>query len=80
MRRRGEAFADPRGLPLTAREIEVVRGYVWLGSRAAVARELGISVHTVKHTMARAYRKVGASGRLAVLAVIARYPEAFVSR
>jgi DNA-binding NarL/FixJ family response regulator len=49
--------------PLSAREIEVLRLVAAAASNKRIARELGLSVHTVKRHVARLMKKLRAGSR-----------------
>ncbi len=61
--------ADPPGPPgppgagITGRELDVLRLLAAGESNAEIARQLGISVHTVERHVSNLYRKIGARGR-----------------
>ena len=55
---------------LTCCEIEIIR-YLMLGHKEAeVARQLGISCHTVHSQIASAHRKLNVSGRARLIATV----------
>jgi two-component system, NarL family, nitrate/nitrite response regulator NarL len=66
--RRRHGFAPADEAALTPREVEVL---TWVGaglSNKEVARQLGISAHTVKFHMEAAFRKLGAASRAEAVA------------
>jgi two-component system, NarL family, nitrate/nitrite response regulator NarL len=66
--RRRRGFAPAEDAALTPREVEVL---TWVGaglSNKEVARQLGISAHTVKFHMEAAFRKLGAASRAEAVA------------
>ena len=63
---------DPTGGPLTARERQVVQLMVDGASTAAIARELGVSVNTVRNHTQSVLRKLGAHSRLEAAATAVR--------
>lgn len=66
--RRRRGFAPAEEAALTPREVEVL---TWVGaglSNKEVARQLGISAHTVKFHMEAAFRKLGAASRAEAVA------------
>ena len=69
--RGGLIFAEERARPpLTAREVEVLRGLAAGKSTAEVARELWVTPATVSKHLEHVYRKLGVSSRTAALAAI----------
>jgi DNA-binding CsgD family transcriptional regulator len=58
--------------PLTAREREVLALLAEGASNKAIARALGVSVHTVKFHVASLTEKLGAKGRLEAVAIAIR--------
>jgi DNA-binding NarL/FixJ family response regulator len=67
----GEA-EDEQGVALTAREREVLALLAAGASNKAIARALGVSVHTAKFHVASLTEKLGASGRLEAVAIALR--------
>jgi DNA-binding CsgD family transcriptional regulator len=67
-----EAAADEEGVALTAREREVLALLAAGASNKAIARALGVSVHTAKFHVASLSEKLGASGRLEAVAIALR--------
>jgi DNA-binding CsgD family transcriptional regulator len=59
-------------LPLTERELEVLRAYVRAGSTKAAAYELGLSQHTVKAHLARARERAGVDATVQLVDLVAR--------
>ncbi len=57
---------SPRALPfgLTARELEIVEAITAGDSNSEIARQLGISLHTVKHHLSSVFAKTGTATRL----------------
>lgn len=55
--------AAPDAAGLTRRELEVLRLVAGGETNAAIAQQLGLSVHTVERHAANLYRKIGARGR-----------------
>lgn len=55
--------AAPDAAGLTRRELEVLRLVAGGETNAAIAEQLGVSVHTVERHAANLYRKIGARGR-----------------
>jgi DNA-binding NarL/FixJ family response regulator len=71
----GEADDEAEGeetVALTAREREVLALLAAGASNKAIARTLGVSVHTVKFHVASLTEKLGASGRLEAVAIALR--------
>ena len=62
----------PRIAPLTARELQVAALLVEGASNKAIARALGISVHTVKFHVAAVLEKLGARNRADAVAIALR--------
>jgi DNA-binding CsgD family transcriptional regulator len=62
-------------LPLTARELEVLRAYVRAGSTKVAAHELGVTTHTVKATLARARERAGVAATVQLVDLVARKGE-----
>ena len=60
---------DPSAVVLTPREREVLELLAAGASNKAIARELDVSVHTVKFHVASLLRKLGASGRLEAIGI-----------
>ena len=71
-------FEEP-SRPLSARELEVLRLVATAASNKRIARELGLSVHTVKRHLARIMSKLRADSR-AQAAVLYRAMERDASR
>jgi two-component system, NarL family, nitrate/nitrite response regulator NarL len=67
-----EDAEDARGVALTAREREVLALLAAGASNKAIARALGVSVHTAKFHVASLTEKLGASGRLEAVAIALR--------
>jgi len=67
-----EATADEDGVTLTAREREVLALLAAGASNKAIARALGVSIHTAKFHVASLTEKLGASGRLEAVAIALR--------
>ncbi len=67
-----EAAAHQAGVALTAREREVLALLAAGASNKAIARALGVSVHTAKFHVASLTEKLGASGRLEAVAIALR--------
>ncbi len=67
-----EAEDDERAVALTAREREVLTLLASGASNKAIARALGVSVHTAKFHVASLTEKLGASGRLEAVAIALR--------
>ncbi len=63
---------DEEGVALTAREREVLALLAAGASNKAIARSLGVSVHTAKFHVASLTEKLGASGRLEAVAIALR--------
>ncbi|QHP72814.1 LuxR family transcriptional regulator [Bradyrhizobium sp. LCT2] len=67
---------DPRGMPediaLTQRELDVLALMAEGGSNKMIARQLGISVHTVKFHVGSLLDKLDATGRTDAVAHAAR--------
>jgi DNA-binding CsgD family transcriptional regulator len=59
-------------LPLTDRELEVLRAYVRAGSAKVAAHELGLSPHTVKAHLARARERAGVDATVQLVDLVAR--------
>ena len=59
----GEGFSTPAADRLTAREIEVLNLLAEGASNKAIARRLGISVHTAKYHVGSLLDKLDATGR-----------------
>jgi DNA-binding CsgD family transcriptional regulator len=57
------ARAGVDGVGMTGRELEVLRLLAAGDSNAEIARQLGITVHTVERHVSNLYRKIGARGR-----------------
>lgn len=53
-----------RSLGLTPREVEILQALASGSSNKTIARELGISPHTVKTHIANAYQKLGVERRM----------------
>jgi DNA-binding NarL/FixJ family response regulator len=63
-------FAPQRhGLPLSPREIEILQRIASGSATKQVARDLGISLHTVKTHMERIFAKLGANDRAQAVAI-----------
>jgi DNA-binding NarL/FixJ family response regulator len=60
------------GLPLSPREIEVLQRIASGSATKQVARDLGISLHTVKTHMERIFAKLGANDRAQAVAIAIR--------
>jgi DNA-binding NarL/FixJ family response regulator len=67
-----EDAEDAQGVALTAREREVLALLAAGASNKAIARALGVSVHTAKFHVASLTEKLGASGRLEAVAIALR--------
>jgi two-component system, NarL family, nitrate/nitrite response regulator NarL len=67
-----EEAEDGEGVALTAREREVLALLAAGASNKAIARALGVSVHTAKFHVASLTEKLGASGRLEAVAIALR--------
>ncbi len=67
-----EETEDAEGVVLTAREREVLALLAAGASNKAIARALGLSVHTAKFHVASLTEKLGASGRLEAVAIALR--------
>jgi DNA-binding CsgD family transcriptional regulator len=67
-----EEVAGERAVALTAREREVLALLAAGASNKAIARALGVSVHTAKFHVASLTEKLGASGRLEAVAIALR--------
>jgi two-component system, NarL family, nitrate/nitrite response regulator NarL len=67
-----EEAEDAEGVALTAREREVLALLAAGASNKAIARALGVSVHTAKFHVASLTEKLGASGRLEAVAIALR--------
>ena len=67
-----EEAADEDSIALTAREREVLALLAAGASNKAIARALGVSVHTAKFHVASLTEKLGASGRLEAVAIALR--------
>jgi DNA-binding CsgD family transcriptional regulator len=67
-----EAAADEDRVTLTAREREVLALLAAGASNKAIARALGVSVHTAKFHVASLTEKLGARGRLEAVAIALR--------
>jgi DNA-binding NarL/FixJ family response regulator len=63
---------DEDGVALTAREREVLALLAAGASNKAIARALGVSVHTAKFHVASLTEKLGANGRLEAVAIALR--------
>jgi DNA-binding NarL/FixJ family response regulator len=61
-----------QGLPLSPREIEVLQRIASGSATKQVARDLGISLHTVKTHMERIFAKLGANDRAQAVAIAIR--------
>jgi DNA-binding NarL/FixJ family response regulator len=68
----GAEEEDTRDVALTAREREVLALLAAGASNKAIARALGVSVHTAKFHVASLTEKLGASGRLEAVAIALR--------
>jgi DNA-binding NarL/FixJ family response regulator len=53
--------------PLTARELQVVRRAAQGKTNKAIAKELGLSEHTIKNYLFRTFEKLGVSSRIELL-------------
>ncbi len=58
---------DGGSLPLTLRELQVVKCAARGETNKAIAKELGLSEHTVKNYLFRAFEKLGVSNRVELL-------------
>ena len=58
---------DGKSLPLTLRELQVVKCAARGETNKAIAKELGLSEHTVKNYLFRAFEKLGVSNRVELL-------------
>src|ERR1700685_81892 len=58
---------DGPSLPLTLRELQVVKCAARGENNKAIAKELGLSEHTVKNYLFRAFEKLGVSNRVELL-------------
>jgi DNA-binding NarL/FixJ family response regulator len=67
-----EEVADEDSVALTAREREVLALLAAGASNKAIARTLGVTVHTAKFHVASLTEKLGASGRLEAVAIALR--------
>jgi DNA-binding NarL/FixJ family response regulator len=67
-----EEAQDAEGVALTTREREVLALLAAGASNKAIARSLGVSVHTAKFHVASLTEKLGASGRLEAVAIALR--------
>jgi DNA-binding CsgD family transcriptional regulator len=67
-----EEAEDEESIALTAREREVLALLAAGASNKAIARTLGVSVHTAKFHVASLTEKLGASGRLEAVAIALR--------
>jgi two-component system, NarL family, nitrate/nitrite response regulator NarL len=67
-----EETEDEESVTLTAREREVLALLAAGASNKAIARSLGVSVHTAKFHVASLTEKLGASGRLEAVAIALR--------
>jgi DNA-binding NarL/FixJ family response regulator len=67
-----EEVEDEEGVALTTREREVLALLAAGASNKAIARALGVSVHTAKFHVASLTEKLGASGRLEAVAIALR--------
>ncbi len=56
-----------KSLPLTMRELQVARCAAKGKTNKAIASELGLSEHTVKNYLFRAFEKLGVSNRVELL-------------
>lgn len=56
-------FVSPHDIPLSPREVEVVRGLAQGEQVQAVAKRLNISTNTASAHLYKAVRKLGVSGR-----------------
>lgn len=61
------AITEGNGATLTARELQVVCSAAKGKSNKAIASELGLSEHTVKNYLFRAFEKLGVSSRVELL-------------
>jgi len=70
-----EAWGDlALSLGLTERELQIVQGVFMDGTESAIARQLGISTHTVHSHLDRIHRKLGVTSRASlVVRVFAEY-------
>ena len=64
----GFAEAEPARPPLTPRELEILRALSEGLSNKAVARQLGISAHTVKFHLEAVFAKLGVASRAEAVA------------
>jgi two-component system nitrate/nitrite response regulator NarL len=60
---------DARGAELTVRETEVLEGIARGQSNAEIARELYLTIDTIKTHACRLYRKLGARDRAHAVAI-----------
>jgi DNA-binding NarL/FixJ family response regulator len=67
-----EEATDEEGVALTSREREVLALLAAGASNKAIARALGVSVHTAKFHVASLTEKLGATGRLEAVAIALR--------
>lgn len=68
-------------VPLSTRELQVVRHAAQGKTNRAIAQELGLSEHTVKNYLFRAFDKLGVSNRIELLFYLTmKEPEAEASK
>jgi DNA-binding NarL/FixJ family response regulator len=68
----GAALGDSRGISLTERELQVLRGMAEGRSNAEIGRELYVSEDTVKTHARRLFRKLSARDRAHAVAAAFR--------
>jgi len=61
------SITEGDSLPLSARELQVVRSAASGRTNKAIATELSLSEHTVKNYLFRAFEKIGVSSRVELL-------------
>jgi len=66
----GPASRDPRGLPLSPRQLDVLAALVESGSMQEAADAVGISVSTARGYMTLAYAKLGLSGETSAIRAV----------
>jgi len=64
-------------LPLTIRELQVVKSAARGKTNKAIAKELGLSEHTVKNYLFRAFEKLGVSNRVELLFYLTQRGQTF---
>ena len=72
-----EITIEDESLPLTARELEVVKCAAKGKTNKAIAKQLGLSEHTVKNYLFRAFEKLGVSNRVELLFCLTQKCQAF---